>query len=221
MLVREAAHKKIGELNTQNEEVVRIDADTYTPNMVVDAIESSSLFGGSQIVLIDEPQSDDEFYAEVEKNLKELSESENIFVIIEGTIKAPIKKKYQKYSEFIEVASIEEKSPYNVFAFTDALLAKDKKRLWLLLQESEGVPREEIIGVLFWQIKILRLAEKTSSPEEAGQKPFVYSKAKKALTKFKEGEVDALSRSLVEIYHKAHQGEGDMDEMFEEWILNL
>ncbi len=219
--VRQAAHKKIGELNKQNDEVERIDADSYMPNIVVDAIESSSLFGGSQIVLIDEPQSDEDLIDEVEKNLKEIGQSDNTFVVIEGVVKAPLKKKYQKHGEFIEVETKEEKSTYNVFAFTDALLAKDKKQLWLLLQESEGVPREEIIGVLFWQIKILRLAERTSSPEEAGQKPFVYNKAKRALSKFKEGEVDALSRSLIEIYHKAHQGEGDMEVMFEEWTLSL
>jgi hypothetical protein len=68
---------------------------------------------------------------------------------------------------------------------------------------------------------MLRLAERTKSAEEAGQKPFVYSKAKRALSAFKEGELDSISRDLLSIYHDGHLGKRDIDLALERWVLTL
>ena len=61
----------------------------------------------------------------------------------------------------------------------------------------------------------------TKSAEEAGQKPFVYQKAKRALSKFKSGELEKLSRELLVLYHEGHMGKGDINLTLEKWVLNV
>jgi len=75
--------------------------------------------------------------------------------------------------------------------------------------------------MLWWQLKALRLAKQTSSASEAGMKDFPYNKAKRALAKFSEGEVEKLAQSLLEVYHDGHAGVRDMETSLEEWILRL
>lgn len=112
---------------------------------------------------------------------------------------------------------------FNTFAMADALARKDKKSLWVLLQNARhhNVSAEEIIGTLFWQLKSLRLAAETSSALEAGMKPFMYTKAKSALGKFAPGELTTLSRTLLSLYHDGHSGKRDIDLALEKFLLTL
>ncbi len=105
----------------------------------------------------------------------------------------------------------------------EALATKDKRKLWVLLQEARlaGQRDEDIIGLLWWQLKALRLAKITRNADEAGMKEFPYSKAKRALGKFGDGEVEKLSHSLLELYHDGHAGRRDMDMALEEWVLSI
>jgi hypothetical protein len=93
----------------------------------------------------------------------------------------------------------------------------------MLLQEAlrEGAQAEEIIGILWWQLKMLRLAAKTKTAAEAGVKDFPYNKAKRALAGFKSGEVDTLARSLLALYHDGHAGKRYINVALEEWVLRM
>jgi hypothetical protein len=90
-----------------------------------------------------------------------------------------------------------------------------------LLQDARaaGLREEEIIGMLWGQLKSLRLAAVTSSADEAGMKDFPYNKSKRALNTFAPGEVLTLSQSLLELYHAGHSGQRDMDIALEQWVL--
>ena len=144
-------------------------------------------------------------------------------MVIEGTLLAAPKKAYAKYAESLEEFKAEKEERFNTFAMADALAAKDKKRLWLLLQEATaaGLAAEEIIGVLWWQLKTLRLAAITNSAREAGLKDFPYNKAKRALVKFKDSELERTSESLLAVYHGGHGGKRDIDLALEQWTLSL
>jgi DNA polymerase III delta subunit len=221
--VREKALAFIQTRVSATNEVVKITEDGYAPGILTELAESVSLFGGDQVILIDTPSKDTGFYEGVKKNLEALAESQNLFVVIEQGLLAPEKKIFSKHAEGIEEVVSETVEKFNVFALTDAFTRRDKKALWMLLMDAwkEGVSNEEIVGILFWQIKVLRLVEHTHTPEEAGQKPFVYNKAKQALRSFKKGELDALSRSLVLLYHEGHGGKADMSVALERWVLTL
>lgn len=200
-----------------------IDDVSFSKGAVASAVGASSLFGGAECFLIETPSSHDELEEEVLGALSELAASANIFVILEGALLADKKKKYAKYANQLDEFTADKAERFNVFQIAETLARKDKKQMWVLLQEARalGIRDEETIGILWWQLKALRLAKITRSAEEAGMKDYPYKKAQQALRNFKEGEVEALSRSLLELYHLGHQGKRDMDVAFEEWVLSL
>lgn len=203
--------------------VTILEEATYVSGLIGGSIGAASLFGGSEIFLLDTPSSEDGFYKETLDNLKEMAESANSFVVLEGALLAELKKKYGKHASVIEEFTADKTERFNTFAITDALAKKDKKLMWVLLQQAKmaGVRDEELVGILWWQLKSLRLAAVTQTPVEAGMKEYPYKKAKQSLSKFEPGEVERLSRSLLELYHHGHQGLRDLDVALEEWVLRV
>jgi DNA polymerase III delta subunit len=201
--------------------LTKIESAQFASGMIADMLGATSLFGGIEVYLIDTPSEESDFYSEVTGVLAEMSQSNNQFVIIEGTLLAPEKKKFEKFAQVMTEFKKPAEAPFNVWALADALASRDKKSLWVLLQDAKraGLVAEEIIGTLWWQLKSMRLAQLTRTASEAGMKDFPYNKAKRALSKFKEGEVEALSRSLLKLYHDGHGGVRDIDEGLEEWVL--
>lgn len=217
--VRDAAHKVTEPIATPT----MIDEGSFEPGMVASAVGAASLFGGTEGFIIDTPSSDESFESEVLGSLADMASSPNVFVIIEGPLLADAKKKYGKYAVTMEEFTAVKAERFNSFALSDALAKKDKKHLWMLLAEARqaGVRSEELVGILWWQLKTMRLAKVTKNASEAGMKDFPYNKAKRALALFKDGEVEQLSRSLLELYHLSHQGKRDMDLALEEWVLTV
>lgn len=203
--------------------ITHLTSDTYEKGIIVDLAEGVSLFGSEQVCVIDTSSDDAEVFESVLECVPLMAESPNHFMMIETTLTAPNKRKLQAHAETFTEISTDKKEKFNTFLLTDAFLRRDKKSLWLLLIEAwrNGSSNEEIIGILFWQIKILRLVERSKSAEESGQKPFVYSKAKKALQNFTEGELDTHSRTLLSIYHNGHLGKHDIALALEKWVLTI
>ena len=218
--VRDAAQKeyeKVGVAPTI------IEDTTYVSGAVASAVGATSLFGGTECFVLDTPSGDDDFETEVVGSLKELAASQNIFIVLEGALLADAKKKYTKHADTVEEFTATKAERFNSFAIAEALAKKDKKNMWVLLNEAQqaGLRNEEIIGMLWWQLKALRLAKLTRTAEEAGMKDYPYKKSKQALSNFKDGEVERLSHSLLELYHLGHQGKRDMDLALEEWVLTV
>jgi DNA polymerase III delta subunit len=199
-----------------------IDSQSFVPGQIADALGASSLFGGAEWFLIDTPTADVDFAEEVKSSLKEMNESENTFIIMEGALLAPAKKSYAKHADNSEEFTATKDERFNTFAMADALANKDRRQLWVLLQEAKtsGSAAEELIGILWWQLKALRLADVTTNASDAGMKDFPYNKAKRSLSKFLPGEVTKVSHSLLELYHAGHGGVRDIDLALEEWVLS-
>lgn len=221
--VRQKAYSFVDAKSEKGFRTETIDADAYAPGILSDAAGGASLFGEQTLYVIDTPSADVAFYEDVTEHLDMLKDSENIFVVIEEALLAQEKKKFQKYAESIEEVKGEKVERFNTFALADALSRKDKKMLWLLLHDalSSKIAVEEIVGVLWWQLKSLRLAALTKSASEAGMKDFPYNKAKRSLSAFAPGEVEKLSRSLLAMYHDGHQGKVALDLALEAWTLRL
>lgn len=201
----------------------RIEGESYSPGLCADIAHSASLFGQKTVYFIDTPSSSELFKEEIEVSLEAFKESDNAFVIVEGGLLAAPKKLYTKFSTTIEEIAGEAKERFSPFALSDALMEKDKKRLWILLIEAQqaGLSAEEIIGTLWWQLKTARLAMVTKTASEADMKDFPYNKAKRALRNFKEGELQALSQNLLTLYHEGHSGKKDIDIALERWALSI
>ena len=221
--VRQKAFAHLEKLTDDDTRTTSVTVETYVPGMFTELAGGASLFGGTELIVLDTLSDDAEAYDALREALPTLEESKNQFIVIEGALTAADAKTFAKHASHVTEAKGDKEARFNTFALTDAFLHRDKKSLWLLLQEAwrAGVSNEELIGVLFWQVKVLRLAARTASAEEAGQKPFVYQKAKRALTKFKKGELDELSRTLLTAYHDGHSGRADIELALERWVLQL
>jgi len=201
----------------------RLESDQYAPGLLADAVGASSLFGEAAVYVIDTPSELSDFLSEVLEYAPSLAESSNLFVVIEKALLAPVKKQFMNagatLSEYKAVAG----ERFNVFAMADALSRKDKRTLWLLLQgaSAAGIAVEEIIGILWWQLKTLRVAALTQSAAEAEMKDYPYNKAKRSVANFAGDELTVLSHSLLNVYHAGHAGEVPLNEALELWVLRM
>ncbi len=223
--VRQAAQDKLTKLREDNPNlnVYHIESEAYEPGQIINASSSVSLFSGTSVYLIDTPSNKIECLAEVEQVASAMASSGHHFIVIEGNLLATHKKLLGAEStEMTEYKSVSGER-FDAFKLADGLARRDKRSLWFLLMEArrENMSAEEIIGILWWQLKTLRLAFLTKNSDEAGIKDFPYNKAKRALVNFKSGEVESLSRSLLTLYHEGHAGKRDINLALEEWILKM
>lgn len=221
--VRDAVTEYVGTCLPESAQLTTLEAGSYETGQLKDALGATSLFGGEEWFILDTPSDNKDFTTDTKDSLKEMSESPNTFIIIEGSLLAPVKKSFGKYAEKIEEFTTKKTERFNTFAMADALASKDKRKLWMLLQEAKlnGLAAEEIIGILWWQLKTLRLASLTNSAAEAGLKDFPYNKAKRSLQHFSKDDVERLSQSLLELYHDGHAGVKDIDLALEKWVLTI
>lgn len=203
-----------------------LTADSVTPEKIEELTQTQGLFENKQILFMDRTLENKDVREVMLDKIDAIAESPNIFIFFEGKLTKEVLKKLEKRAEKVTEYESETEKPKEVgsfFALADALGARDKKRLWMLYRDAidkDAVP-EEIHGILFWQARALALAQKTSSAGEAGLNPFVYSKAKRYISNFKEGEIDALVSRLVHMYHKAHRGQVDFEIELEKFALDL
>lgn len=114
-------------------------------------------------------------------------------------------------------------SAFNIFSFTDAIGARNKREAWMLYQKAlaSGMVAEELFYKFVWQVKIMLLASRTNSALEADMKDYPYRKAKGFLKNFKSMELERLSEKLVLGYHSVRRGEGEIETFVEKTILSL
>jgi DNA polymerase III delta subunit len=221
--VRQKAHDATVSYRERGAEASEITAATFTEDTLIDAIGGVSLFGTGRVVVLDSLKENTEAFSVVLGSATALATSSTVFVMIEDELSSAERKIFKECGVEITECAKDAAARFNTFALADALARRDKKSLWILYLRAlhAGISVEEIIGVLFWQIKSIRLAERTRSAAEAGMKEFPYKKAKAAISVFKGGEADRLSRVLVGIYHNGHRGNEEGDLALEKLILTL
>lgn len=220
--VRKNALQKIDTFVTEGYVLERIEGERFVPGLLANLTESVSLFGDRPVYLLDTPSEYEDFFTELLENRKTLQASPFPFVVIEHNLPAADKKKFS-VAEKLEVYTQEKIKKFDLFSLTEALARRDKKQLWVLLQEARRANHsgEEIIGLLWWQLKTIRLAQVTQSADEAGVKPYPYQKAKQALRQYSEEELQVSMQSLLQVYHDGHGGIRDMEYALEQWVLGL
>ena len=100
-----------------------------------------------------------------------------------------------------------------------------KIQVWKTIDElrRNGTRPEEFFGILWWKYKTLMQARNTDQ-KGSGLTPYAYTQAKKtADTYAKRKDAHALQNdmsTLLIMYHDAHNGESDMWEDLEGWVLS-
>ncbi len=214
-------------LKRPESEVFKISAENFSESKLDELVGSQSLFSKKYIVQMSRISESKEGIECLVDKLEEVKKSDNVFVWVDPDVSKEILKKVEKFAEkvqeFSNAAAKNKNDSFNIFSLTDALGERDSKKLWILYLSAvkEGIPVEEIHGVLWWQVKTMLMASQTDFAEEAGLKPFVYSKAKKYSGNFSKDELENLSNKMIEVYHESRRSGPDLETRLEKLILGL
>lgn len=135
---------------------------------------------------------------------KGLVASPHVFVFEEEKLlKRPTDMLTKAGADIEVLPEIKKAEAFNVFGLANVFGSRDKKQLWLQLQEAErrGVAPEAIAGMLHWKVRDML--------------------GKGAVGKFSQKELQKISRELVSLYHDSHRGGGELSLLLERWALTL
>ncbi len=206
-------------------ELFKITTENWSEGQFDELLVSRGLFEQKYTVVLDNLFESKEVKAYLLDKLGEMKESEQIFLMLESGVDSASLKKIEKFAEKVQefVSGEGKKKDFNIFAVTDGLLQRDKKKLWVSYLDSlkKGSAPEEIHGIFFWQVKNMILSSRAKSQAETGLAPFPYTNALRGSRNYKTEELVAFSNDLVEMVHKVRSGKGDMDVMLEKWVLSV
>lgn len=204
-------------------EVFRITTENWSEDKLVELLSSQGLFDQKYTVVLDNLFEKKEVKSFVLDKLGDMSESEQLFFMIENSVDSASLKKIEKYAkqtqEFQEKE--ERKNEFNIFGVTNGLVERDRRKLWISYLDSikKGSAPEEIHGIFFWQVKNMILASRSGSQSETGLSPYAYKNALTGNRKYKTEELIEMSNDLVDMTHRVRSGKGEMDIMLEKWVL--
>ncbi len=215
----------------------KLDSDSFSEIKLEEFIKSQGLFEKKYIIQIDGLLEDKKVSKSIINKLKDIEESENIFIFIDKKISKLILKKIEKHAVKIQEFSSKKSdsrsfatnngnfriNEFNIFELATHFGNRNKKDLWVLYQKTKlkDIPTEEVSGILFWQLKVMFQALNSKNYTEAGLKPFVFNKAKGYLKKYSEVELKKISSKLVSLYHDSRRGLVEFDLVIEKFILTL
>ena len=203
---RRKAHELIDSLLKKKPDAsfFKLDSESFDVSKVQEYIESQGLFSSKYIVFLDRVCEKKEMKEEFVDSLKEISESENIFIILEGKLDKATLTKIEKKSEktlAFDLEEKEEKPVYNAFALADAFAKKNKKEAWVLYRKSidMGEAPEALHGMIFWKVKTMLLSGFFSG--------------------WSESELKRAMNDLVALYHDARRGKHELETGLEAFLL--
>ncbi len=189
---RKKVHATVAKMLAENPDAVyfRITDDMLEDVSFEELTGSQGLFKSEYVVVLDHLLSTAAGEARVYEALEAIAGAPHPFFVLEGALKAPAKKKLEKYAtrmqEFARSTTEKESRAFNTFALTDALGAGDTKKLWTLFREAKyaNVSDEEIHGILLWMYKSMALATQVQTAADAGMKPYPFQKATRYAQRF-------------------------------------
>jgi DNA polymerase III delta subunit len=208
---------------SKGHEVVRFGEGGEPFARVLGYVGARGLFAPKIALLLDRPSEDVDGKTLLAEHAEDFVRAAMPVIVIEPVLDTATKKAVSKHADIEEFGlPREHEAPLpSVFALTDAFASGDRKTAWILYRKliENGSAAEEIHGALAWQARAMVLASKTKSAAEAGLKPFVYVKAKRAASRLGEEETENLSRELVRILHSSRMGGGDLEDLLEAFLL--
>lgn len=178
--------------------------------------DSQDIFGEKRLIIVGVTP-----VSEFQDDIEGFQSSETCFILQVDKLLAPDKKKLKDITCFLCYPETKEVEKFNMFAFSDALVTRNKKDLWVLYQKATrlGVSPQEIINILLWQAKSMVIAGKTTQAE-SGMKPFVYSKSKNAFQKYSLKEIEKVTQNIIAVYHNSRRGD-DLAIGLEKLLLSI
>jgi DNA polymerase III delta subunit len=217
--------EKILTLEREKENAVVFYNDVnFNKEEIIFSAQSVSLFGKKTTYVLSGIYDNTEKRNDLENILKDISESEEHFILSEKSLLAPFVKKLTTLKvkiEKLDDTKVEKKEVFNVFALTDAYCDKKRGMAWAIYRAgiSSGVDAYELHGKIVWAIKNMILVKKTSSPVESGLHPYVYGKTKKAAENFSIEVLQKNIQVLSILFHEALFSGLNLETSLESFIL--
>ncbi|MAZ67235.1 hypothetical protein CL652_00500 [bacterium] len=226
---RKKVQATIGKMLAKNPDALyfRVTPDVLKEYDFDELTGSQTLFKREYVVVLDSLFGSDEGQEIVLTNIQKIADAPHPFFVLDGQIAAPIRSKLEKYAQKIYEFSTPvntKANTFNLFSLADALGEKNVRRLWILFREAKqrGYSDEEIHGILFWMLKSLALAAQTTTPEDAGMKPYPYNKTKRLLKNFRSQEyLEALLTKFALLPQHARRHGSPLEIELEIFILSL
>lgn len=178
--------------------VVSLDHESASTQNLEGLTATQGLFAPKVIIRIDFTEALAEDIERFVADAKQCADSENIFVVSAGKLSAGNRRALAAHAQkFSAVDSKEKKEKDFPFALAQSL-AESKARAFALYHTElqSGAAPEALHGVLFW-------------------------KAKQMMARNGGAGARRIARGLVDIYHRAHRGDGDLALLLEKFILSL
>lgn len=212
---REKSHELIDSLRKRKPDAssYKIDIENFDILELDKYIGGQGLFSNKYIVLLDRLCEKKEVKVLYLDRIKEIKESENIFIILEGKIDKATATKIEKKAEKTAIFDLSEKEEreikskkeegQNIFEIANALERRDKKSLWIIYRQliEEGKAPEEIHGVLFWKTKSMLLS--------GGARNWTSE------------QLMILIENLITVYHEARRGVHDLETGLEALLIGI
>lgn len=169
---------------------IRMTEDTFDLAVLQENLGGQSLFAKRMLISLDGVL--EEYEEEVLELLEPMENSENVFALIAGKVKAATAKKIEKHATKSFVFDTKAKDGKPDFALWNAIDRRDGLTAWKIYyqQRLEGGKAEMIAG-------------------------FIHSKLRRSKS------TRALSRKFIDMYHEARRGEVDFDEGVETLLLSM
>ena len=120
-------------------------------------------------------------------NLSLYHDSPHMFVVFEPSLTSECEKKLVGAGAVIKrcvAKRVVGEDVRLIFSFVDIFLRGDREKTFVSLYSlfDSGVLPSSVLNMLLWQLRMLVLISESDTAANAGVKPFVYTKAKRALT---------------------------------------
>ena len=203
----------------------KIDSENFDEEKFRELIVAQDLFVSKYVVGCDHLIGNKKSVDFILENLDAIKNSANIFIILEDALDEKTLKQVRKFTEkdLSFDKKIGEEKRFNVFALTDALGERNRKKLWVLYQEAlrSDVPAEDIFWRLQWMVKHLLFFKKTKDPSSSELKGFAKSKIQNYSKNFTSLELENLSIRLVELFHSVRRGDGEIEIELEKFVFGI
>lgn len=138
-------------------ELFSFDSESWQAGELPALIGGQGLFEKKYVVFCNQVCAEVSIRDEVVPALKDIADSENAFIFLEGALDAKTLRAFEKYAEKVYActAPVKKNERFNTFALADALASGQKEKLWVLYQRAlaAGIAPEEIHGVLAWKVR--------------------------------------------------------------------
>ena len=205
--------------------LIKVEDNTFSKDILEENIGGQGLFSSKYIIYLDRVIKNKDHESIIGEYLVHMSESENVFIISEGSLNGEILKLMNKYATKIicvedKTAKVK-KSINEIFILTDYFASRKNIQAWEIYRRliDSGVEAENIVGTLFWQLKSMVLAYNNVSATESGLNPYVFSKSKKFSSYWSYDEIVNSLKDLTVSYHEAHRGNCNLEKNLELFIL--